>query len=89
MQADGKPTTRVIIDEQPFNLTPAEVLDLVYDALQAKGYNASLQLSGYLSTGDPTYITSFNNARNLITRFERDEFLYVLINDYVRSREGK
>ena len=58
-----------------------EILNIVYEALQEKGYNPVNQLTGYLITGDPTYITSYRRARVLIMKVERDEILeYLLIN---------
>ena len=59
--------------------TAAEILDYVYRALQAKGYDPITQLVGYVLTGDPTYITGFAGARSLICRLERDEILEELV----------
>ena len=63
----------------------SSILEHVYRALQAKGYDPVTQLVGYLISGDPTYITSFNNARSLICRLERDELLEELVRHYVAS----
>lgn len=66
--------------------TPARnVLRTVYEALKEKGYNPISQLVGYLLSGDPAYITSHQNARNLIRRFERDELLEELIKFYLEK----
>lgn len=61
-----------------------EVLMAVYQALQEKGYNPVNQLVGYLLSGDPAYITSHNNARNLIRKLERDELLEELLRHYLK-----
>ena len=63
-----------------------DILLYVYKALQAKGYDPITQLVGYVLTGDPTYITSFNNARSLICRLERDEILEELVRFYVENK---
>jgi len=63
-----------------------EVVEKVYKALTEKGYNPVNQLVGYFLSGDPSYITSHNNARSLIRKFERDELLEEIIRAYV---EGK
>ena len=63
-----------------------EVLETVYNAMVEKGYNPVNQIVGYIMSGDPTYITSHNNARYLISRIERDELLEELVRAYV---EGK
>lgn len=60
------------------------VLQAVAAALQEKGYNPIFHITGYLLSGDPAYITSHNNARNLIRRIERDEILEELVQQYLR-----
>lgn len=60
----------------------------VYDALKEKGYNPVNQIVGYILSGDPTYITSFNNARVLIRKLERDELLEELVENYI-SKNNK
>ncbi len=65
-----------------------DILRYVYDALQAKGYDPITQLVGYLISGDPTYITSYNAARSMICRLERDEILEEIVRFYVQGRLG-
>ena len=60
-----------------------DILLFVYHALQAKGYDPITQLVGYIISGDPTYITSYNSARSLICRLERDEILEELVRSYM------
>ena len=60
-----------------------EVLKKVYSALQEKGYNPINQIVGYILSGDPTYITSYNDARNLIRQLDRDELLETLVRNYI------
>ena len=60
-----------------------EVLKKVYEALQEKGYNPINQIVGYILSGDPTYITSHNGARNLIRQVERDELLEKMVRNYI------
>ena len=59
------------------------ILRSVFDALTEKGYNPINQIVGYLLTEDPTYITNYNNARNLICRLDRDELLQELLITYL------
>lgn len=66
---------------KPEEHAPGEVLRKVYAALKEKGYSPIDQIVGYLLSGDPTYITSHNGARNLIRRLERD----VLVEELVRA----
>ena len=65
------------------NLKTKEILKEVYEALQEKGYNPINQIVGYILSGDPTYITSHNNARNLIREVERDELLEKMVKYYI------
>ncbi len=55
----------------------------VYTALTDRGYNAIDQIVGYLTSGDPSYITSHNNARNMILRIDRDELLEEILKAYL------
>ena len=68
--------------------SPEEILRLVYDALKAKGYDPITQLVGYILSGDPTYITSYHQARSLIRRLERDEILEEIVRFYVRKLDA-
>ncbi len=62
-----------------------EVIRSVLNALNEKGYNPVSQLIGYILSGDPTYITSHNNARSIIMQVERDELLEEILNDYLKD----
>jgi uncharacterized protein (UPF0297 family) len=63
--------------------TIRDIILQVYDALEEKGYNPIKQLIGYIQSGDPTYITSHNGARKIITRVSQDEILEELLRDYL------
>ncbi|MCX7904509.1 MAG: IreB family regulatory phosphoprotein [Caloramator sp.] len=67
------------------NTKVQEVLREVYAALKEKGYNPINQLVGYILSGDPTYITSYKNARSLIRKIERDELLEELLRAYLEK----
>jgi len=66
----------------------ALVIDQVYAALEERGYDPVAQLVGYLMSGDPTYITSHQEARTLIRSIERDELLSELVRGYLRGRRS-
>ncbi|MBR2086249.1 MAG: IreB family regulatory phosphoprotein [Oscillospiraceae bacterium] len=59
-------------------------LTIIYDALVQKGYNPINQIVGYILSEDPTYITTHNNARNLIRHIDRDELLQILVRSYLK-----
>lgn len=60
-----------------------KTLTLIYDALKEKGYNPINQIVGYILSEDPTYITTYNNARSLVRHIDRDELLQVLVKSYL------
>jgi uncharacterized protein (UPF0297 family) len=61
------------------------ILITVYDALKQKGYNPINQIVGYILSEDPTYITTHNNARNLIRKIDRDTLLQSLVKYYLSN----
>ena len=65
--------------------TIEEILTQVYAALEEKGYNAVDQMVGYILSGDPSYITGHNNARNLIRKGERAELVEELLRKYLNK----
>ncbi len=78
--------TQILKVVQPKQLSVEEVLEAVYKANKEKGYDAINQITGYLVSDDPTYITSYNGARKLVTKLERDEIIEELIAAYVKSK---
>ncbi len=68
------------------DLPVTDILADVYTALSEKGYNPVSQIVGYIMSGDPTYITSYKNARSLIMKAERDEIIEVLLENYIDTR---
>jgi len=71
--------------EKEYSLSVKDVLAQVYGALTEKGYNPVNQIVGYIMSGDPTYITSHNNARSLIMKVERDELVEELLKEYISA----
>lgn len=61
-----------------------DILEIVYQALREKGYNPVNQMVGYIMSGDPTYITSYNGARSLIMKMERDELVEEMLKSYIK-----
>ena len=64
-----------------------DVLRVVFMAMKEKGYNPVNQIVGYIMSGDPTYITSHNNARSLIMKVERDELVEEILKAYIKSKD--
>ena len=72
------------VQKEP-ELQVSDVLEIVYKALKEKGYNPVNQIVGYIMSGDPTYITSHNNARSLIMKVERDEIVEEILQTYIEN----
>lgn len=64
-------------------ISARDILEIVFKALKEKGYNPVNQIVGYIMSGDPTYITSYNGARSLIMKVERDELVEELLKAYI------
>lgn len=65
--------------------TTGEILETVYEALNERGYNGIDQMVGYILSGDPSYITSYNNARTLISRIDRDDLVEEILKAYLNK----
>ena len=72
--------------EQERPLSASEILEIVYRANMEKGYDAVNQITGYLVSDDPTYITSHNDARKMVRRIERDEIIEELLLSYAKVK---
>lgn len=82
---DNKNTILFDNAAKPEQKTPKEILTQVYEALDDRGYNALDQIVGYLLSGDPSYITSHNNARNVIRQIDRDDLTEELVRSYLEK----
>lgn len=72
-----------MFDSFKMQKTNKQILEEVYRALEEKDYNPIDQLVGYLISGDPSYITSYNNARTMIKSIDRDELIAEMLREYV------
>src|SRR5699024_4461920 len=75
-------TMKFSVDERKEENVKA-VLTNVYKTLEERGYNPVNQIVGYLQSGDPAYIPRHNEARNQIRHIERDDYMEVMIKNYV------
>jgi len=66
-----------------------QIIVSVYNALMEKGYDPVNQIIGYILSGDPTYITSYNDARSLIRKIERDELLEEILRSYLENEMNR
>ena len=73
--------------ERARQIQAKDILEIVYKALVEKGYNPVNQIVGYIMSGDPTYITSYNGARSLIMKMERDELVEEMFKTYIEHNK--
>lgn len=59
-----------------------KILQEVYSSLEERGYNPTNQIVGYLISGDPGYISSYQNARNKIQEIDRAKIIEILLNEF-------
>ena len=78
--------TKLYGQETAKHNTKQDIINLVYVALSERGYNAIDQMVGYILSGDPSYITSHRNARNIITRVDRDDLIEELLRNYLGKK---
>lgn len=83
---DDLTKTQFIQIETFADLSVSEIIERVYVALKEKGYNPVNQIVGYIMSGDPTYITSHNNARSLIMKVERDEIVEEVLKYFIKNK---
>lgn len=67
------------------NALVSKTLIEVYRSLESRGYNPTSQIIGYLITGDESYITSFENARNKMIGLDREKVLEIILKDYMKN----
>ena len=63
----------------------SNTLTNVYRSLAEKGYNPINQIDGYVLSGDPAYVPRYNDARNQIRKYERDEIVEELVRYYLKG----
>ncbi len=86
MNESKNQNTQDIFIERENTIEVSDILAEVYAALAEKGYNPVNQIVGYIMSGDPTYITSYRNARSLIMKAERDEILELVVQNYIDTQ---
>ena len=63
-----------------------QIMNEVYEALKDKGYNPINQIVGYILSEDPTYITTYQNARTKMRKVDRDDLLQSLVRSYLNQK---
>ena len=84
--ASQNSTTMLFTSEDIKRENLKQLLSEVSKSLEERGYNPVNQLSGYLISNDPAYISSHNGARNKIQQVERYEIIEELVRYYLESK---
>lgn len=58
--------------------TSREIFESIVSSLREAGYDPFSQITGYLQTGDLTYITRSGDARRLILKMDKTEIQKLL-----------
>lgn len=64
-----------------------DTLSEVYDSLSERGYNPTNQIVGYLISGDPGYISSYQDARSKIQEIDRAKIVEILLLEFQKKRK--
>ncbi len=64
-----------------------EILTEVYASLEERGYNSINQIVGYLISGDPGYISSYNGARKKIQEIDRAKIVEIILEDFYKNNK--
>ncbi len=56
----------------------------IYDALEERGYNPINQLTGYILSGDPGYISSYKDSRKKMTSLDRAKIVETLLKSFIK-----
>ena len=84
--ASQNSTTMLFTSEDIKRESLKQLLQEVSVSLEERGYNSVNQISGYLISNDPAYISSHNGARNKIQQVERYEIIEELVRYYLESK---
>lgn len=77
------------IDNTKHENRAADIIRKVFSALRERGYNPINQIVGYIMSGDPTYITNYGGARQMITEVERDELMEEFVRQYLNTLQNE
>jgi len=84
---ETKPVSVVETNRRLENAKKKNQLSDIYDALKEKGYDPIKQMVGYVLTGDPTYITTYKNARDTMRMFDRFELIELILKEFYSNKE--
>ena len=85
-ECDGMENTKVYDSDDFQNEYVSSVVKEVAEILSLRGYNPVNQIVGYLMSGDPGYISSYNEARNKIIELDRTKILEILVEDFLDKK---
>ena len=64
-----------------------ETINSVCKSLEERGYNPTNQIVGYLISGDPGYISSYQDARNKIQEIDRAKIVEILLAEFQKNNK--
>lgn len=79
--------TSMFVIEKKENEEIRHIINEVYNSLEERGYNATNQIVGYLISGDPGYISSYQSAREKILTLDRTGIIEVLLTNFIQNNK--
>ena len=76
--------TRLFNVDEIENQIVKKTLYEIYDALEERGYNPINQLTGYILSGDPGYISSYKDSRKKMTSLDRAKIVETLLKNFIK-----
>ena len=72
--------------EEIKNYEIKKTLEEVYQSLKLRGYNPINQIVGYIISGDPGYISNYQDAREKMIGLDRSELVSLLVKSYMEKQ---
>ena len=57
----------------------------VFKDLESRGHNPVKQIVAYLVSGDPGYISDYNDCRNRVLYFKKEDILEVMLVNFIEK----
>ena len=77
-------STKVFEREELIDKNTRETLKKIFEDLEERGYNPVKQISGYLISGDPGYISSYKECRSRMLDLDRNTIIELMLKGYIK-----
>ncbi len=77
-------TTKLFDKEEILDKNIRKTLKGIFEDLEERGYDPVKQITGYLISGDPGYISSYKECRSRILEIDRNSVIELMLKDYIK-----